>query len=119
MRAWYFAGGGLILSTEARDAYFRLARALTRASLAAELRVPEFPRDAAEISAENIDRYGTELAKQFDLSNVEEWGFGTSGAEQQTTALKFKDFVFLQRLSSTLRTRLSEDLRSRRRPADA
>ena len=35
--AWYFAGGGLLMSTSSRDAYFCLARALTRASLAAEL----------------------------------------------------------------------------------
>ena len=29
---WYFSGGGLLLSIEARNAYFKLARALTRAA---------------------------------------------------------------------------------------
>lgn len=119
MRAWYFAGGGLILSTEARDAYFQLARALTRASLAAELSVPVFPRDAGEISVEKVNKYRAELARRFDLDNVEEWNFGAAGSETQSAAFRFKDFVFLQKLSSTVRTRLSEDLRSRRRPASS
>jgi hypothetical protein len=117
MSAWYFDGGGLLLSTEARDAYFRLARALTRASLAEELRVPMFPKDAEGISAEKVDDYRAELAQAFDLDDVERWSFGDPGSEDEKPALRFKDFVFLQRLSSTLRTKLSEDLHSRRRPS--
>jgi hypothetical protein len=31
MRTWYLGGGGLLLGEEAREAYFLLARALTRA----------------------------------------------------------------------------------------
>ena len=105
------------MSTEARDAYFRLARALTRASLAGELSVPVFPRDAEEISVEKVNEYRAELAAELDLDNVEKWKFGASGSETKKAAVKFKDFVFLQKLSSALRTKLSEDLRSRLAPA--
>jgi len=119
MRDWYFASGGLILSTEARDAYFQFARALTRASLAAELRAPVFPRDAEEISVEKVVEYRKELEREHDLDDVEKWNFGASGSETQKAAFKYKDFVFLQKLSSTLRTMLSKDLRSRRRPASS
>ena len=115
LRTWYFAGGGILLSVEARDAYFKLVRALTRASLAAQLSVPAFPQDAEDISAESVDRYKAELARERNLDDVDEWVFGGAGSE--TSAHRFKDFVFLQRLSSNLRTKLSEDLRSRRRPA--
>lgn len=58
---WYFGGGGLLLSVDARDAYFRLARALTRASAVEELRVPIFPMDAEEISQEKVSEYREKL----------------------------------------------------------
>jgi hypothetical protein len=126
MRVWYFTDGGLILSKEARDAYFHLARELTRASsFKEELSVPLFPRDAEKISKEKVDCYREKLEKykkslkskpKSDSSKVEEWKFGASGSETQEDFLKFKDFLFLQELSSTLRTKLTEDLRSRRRP---
>ena len=116
MRGWYFGGGGLLMSTEARDAYFALARALTRASLTEDLRVPLFPKDADHISVEAVDRYRRELTS-LDLQNVEKWKFGGAETEMERAALRFKDFVFLQSLSSALRTRLCEDLHSRRRPS--
>jgi len=119
MREWYF-GNGLILSDEARDAYFMLARALTLASLAEELRVPDFASDAEKISGKNVEEYRKEL--RFSLADlneafVEEWSFGDSASAGQEVAFEFRDFVFLQSLSSKLRTTLSKDLRSRRRPA--
>ena len=117
MSDWYLGSGGLLLSVGARGAYFRLARALTRASLAEGLRVPTFPRDAGDISVEKLDTYRAELAREFDLDNVEDWSFGGPASEKDVPAYKFKDFVFLQRLSSALRTALSADLRSRRRPS--
>lgn len=116
MRAWYFKGGGLLMSTEARDAYFALARGLTRASLAGDLRVPMFPKDADHISVEAVDKYRYDLAT-LDLDNVDKWNFGGSESEMERPSLRFKDFVFLQSLSSALRTRLCEDLHSRRRPS--
>lgn len=118
MSEWYFVVGGLLLSVEARDAYFALARALTRASLAEDLRVPAFPRDAEDISVGKLDKYRKELAREFDLDDIENWSFGgTELGREETPARRFQDFVFLQRLSSALRTTLSEDLRSRRRPS--
>jgi len=119
MSKWYFAGGGLLLSVEARDAYFALARALTRASLAEDLKVPTFPRHAGDISVDKLKEYRTELAREHNLDDVENWRFGGRAAEKETLASRFKDFVFLQRLSSAVRTSLTEDLRSRRRPTDA
>jgi hypothetical protein len=116
MSAWYFQNGGLLMSPAARDAYFRLARALTRASLAPELRAPLFPGDANRVSVSSVDRYRDELAGR-GIGDVEKWEFGGPVAESGTTALRFKDFVFLQQLSSSLRTELSKDLHSRRRPS--
>jgi len=113
MSTWYFGGGGLLLSAAARDAYFRLARALTRASLSANLNVPTFPDDAAEVSLESIDAFRQDLT---GLDDVESWRFGGELGPQQPPHRRFKDYVFLQRLASGLRTALSEDLRSRRRP---
>jgi hypothetical protein len=117
MSGWYFSGGGLLLSEDSRRAYFRLARALTRASLARDLRAPTFPKDAEAISAETLDEYRKELSKQFDLENVESWMFGEPADETTSREQRFKDYIFLQQLSSALRTALSEDLRSRRRPS--
>ena len=120
MSKWYFDAGGLLLSVEARDAYFKLARALTRASSAKALWVPTFPRDAGDISNENVNEYRIALKKTSDLDNVEAWNFGSAKSVEKAPAsalhLKYKDYVFLQTLSSRLRTMLSEDLRSRRRP---
>src|SRR5437016_14447223 len=96
MRTWYFAGGGLLMSTEARDAYFALARALTRASLATHLRVPTFPKDAQKVSKEAIDTYQGDL-KGCRLDDVEYWDFGGSESESENDAQRFKDFVFLQK----------------------
>jgi hypothetical protein len=127
MRVWYFTDGGLILSKEARDAYFDLARALTYASsFTKKLSVPLFPRDAKKISKKQVHDYRNKLKDygvdsegnkpKYDISRVEKWEFGASGSETHQDFLKFKDFLLLQELSSTLRTKLTEDLRSRRRP---
>jgi hypothetical protein len=120
MSQWYFDGGGLLLSFNARDAYFRLARALTRASLSQTLKVPTFPDDAEDITDGKVRDYQNEL-KSLGLDDVESWVFGSSLSEKETAAcalsVKFKDYIFLQRLSSHLRTTLSEDLNSRLRPS--
>lgn len=122
MSKWYFDGGGLLLGRATRDAYFRFARALTRASQAKDLKVPHFPDDAEDISREMVAKYRTELKLDgLDLDNIEKWTFGgpSSSAQARTRKpyLEFKDYVFLQEFSSALRTALSEDLRSRRRPS--
>lgn len=115
---WYFDGGGLLMSNEARDAYFRLARGLTRASAAHEISAPKFPMDAEKISLEQLDKYREHLAARSKLDDIESWTFGGPAPETASPDLRFKDYIFLQRLSGALRTALSEDLRSRRRPSD-
>ncbi len=145
MSKWYFGQGGLLLSPESRDSYFNLARALTRASKEQELTVPEFSRDANDINKEMLKRYRQhlnirsykqkqeecpEVRERRDLAEVEDWRFGGETAvaeplihlsskanEERVLAQKFKDYVFLQQLSSSLRTELTEDIGSRRRPA--
>jgi hypothetical protein len=114
---WYFIEGGLLLSEESRHAYFKLARALTRASLARNLSVPRFPGDAEEISAEKVDEYRRRLPSRLDLNDVERWSFGATASQALSPEARFKDYILLQSLSSSLRTSLSEDLRSRRRPS--
>jgi hypothetical protein len=145
MSAWYFGGGGLLLTVEARDAYFRLAEALTLASEEnkLKLKVPIFPKDAKHISREKVDMYRKRLATKFKLDDIENWRFGDSDSgndnlatrlksyifvqrvsrkfqaklkEEYDLAVRFKDYIFLQRLSSKLRTTLTKDLQSRRPP---
>lgn len=159
MSKWYFEGGGLLMSTETRDAYFRLARALTRASRAPDLKVPSFPANAVDISKEKIETYVGKLGMElkWSLRCVDAWTFGGAEpkiegsiprrykfkvdvsrqlkwplkylhkwtvmscvTEAESANLKhneFKDFVFLQQLSSDLRTKLADDLSSRGRPS--
>jgi hypothetical protein len=119
MSQWYFRNGGLLLSEGSRPAYFLFARALTRASVADRISAPLFPRDADAISVERLNRYREELGfpKVADHTYVEQWIFGRTVSQETGPAERFRDYVFLQWLSSTLRETLSEDLRSRRRPA--
>jgi hypothetical protein len=114
MSSWYFGGGGLLMSTRSRKAYFRLIRALTRAASSAELRGPTFPQDAEKVSVEKLKDYRKELNCGFEDKDVEEWEFGLLVPSNE--AHRFRDYVFLQELSSALRTALATDLRSRRRP---
>jgi hypothetical protein len=116
MSEWYFREGGLLLSEEARDAYFRLARALTRASGAIDLCMPAFPKDAEKISAATLKHYRDTLAID-DQPDVERWQFGPNVEDSARPEQRFKDYVFLQHLSSTLRSTLAGDLQSRRRPS--
>ena len=47
---------------------------------------------------------------------IAKWQFGIEAAEDAPPHQRFRDYVFLQNLSSKLRTALAQDLRSRRRP---
>lgn len=118
---WYFKHGSLLVSTPARDSYFRYIAALGRASrFNGTLCVPTHPDDAELLDVERIDEYRTELGATLDLNAVGSWVFGndpTPRESMQRNAYRLKDYVFLQRLSSALRTTLAEDLRSRRRPS--
>ena len=120
MSQWYFDGGGLLMSIKSRDTYFKLARALTRASIAETLNVPNFPRDAGDISLEKLNTYRSKLRdSNLDLEDIEHWRYGCAESRheivRQPAHLRFKDYVLLQALSSELRTSLSDDLRGRRR----
>jgi hypothetical protein len=57
MAKWYFDGGGILMSVEARNAYFSLAQALTRASKSNELLAPTFPDDSEHVSHKSVDVY--------------------------------------------------------------
>ena len=101
MQNWYFEGGGLLMSTEARNAYFTLARALTRASLAKRLSVPLFPKDADSIRDKTIQDYRHEL-KALGLDDVENWTFGSYESELEKPALRFKDLYSFSALVAHL-----------------
>ena len=114
MSKWYFEDGGLLLSDESRDAYFALARALTRASKARMLWAPAFPDDAGQITGHTLDEFRKELQIE-DPPSVETWAFGGTMSDPATPAQRFRDYVFLRHLSSALRSQLSADIRGRRR----
>jgi hypothetical protein len=122
LSAWYFGKGGLLLSSNSRDAYFRFARALTRASeVSPPLDVPRMQDYAAHISKETVDSGRDELGElRPDFKHVELWEFGNPKEIDVKIAGEhpvFSDFVFLQTLSSKLREELTEDIWSRRRPS--
>jgi len=118
MSKWYFHGGGVLLSDEARNAYFAFVRALTRASQASELRTPTFPDDAPRLSSAILDRFRTELSINPTAPPVETWQFGSPVTASEPVE-QFRDYVFLQYLSSSLRTELASDIRGRRRSGDS
>lgn len=117
---WYYEKGGLLLSAESRDALFKLERALTRAASAKRLATPKFPDDAIAISKARLDDYRRQLSIDTlsDLQ-IESWVFGPIHEEAGATpAGRFRDFVFLQKLSSEFRTQLAKDIRGRRTPSN-
>jgi hypothetical protein len=114
---WYFASG-LLLSAEARDAYFLLARGLTRASGATKLNIDHDPEEITLTTIEDYrERFKLKGPKTIEewKETVDEWTFGP---DEKLKPDDYKDYVFLQTLSSNLRTMLTEDIRSRRRPGD-
>jgi hypothetical protein len=117
---WYFDGGGLLLSGDARDAYFMFARALSAAGAAPRLLVPQSGGDAPDIHKESFDEFRVALMlKPVTTKTLEAWKFGeTGGAAGGTSPDRWRDFILLQTLSSNLRSELSEDLGSRRRLKD-
>jgi len=121
LRACYFGGAGILLSTAARDRYFMLVEALTRAADSGRLDVPSPDHYADMMSVSKLDDYRKQLRViEPTMKCVKSWKFGT-GVQQpgQTTdnpAESFRDFVFLQTLASCLRTELSYDINGRRRP---
>lgn len=98
LSAWYYAVGGLLLSTEARDAYFALQDALTETLRAATL--CKKTEDVLRSKSEHFTlREIHELEKQLN-----EWVPGTDPK---------LDFIELRRRMSTLRSRLCDDAGTR------
>lgn len=164
MAKWYFEGGGILMSTQARDAYMSLAQALTRATKSKTLHAPSFPDESEYVSHKSVDDYRSLLFKEIekDLAkipptkttlqhtkewfvlntkfpsyregslkkvhasnlaspkSIKAWTFGAPPGEDPIKAAKcqqkFRDYVFLQNLSSKLRSALAADIRGRRRP---
>jgi hypothetical protein len=143
MSRWYFTTGGLLLSSEARDDYFRLARSVTKAFLSDGILAPDWNEHAKLINDKTMDGYRktlnlsiaewdkkTEEEKKNWEETVESWEFGEQWPEDKKKILKkspadgesvdnacaFKDYILLQTVSSRLRSALTEDIASRRRP---
>lgn len=112
LSAWYFRHGGLLLSEGSLGAYLDLARALTAASTAPELNVPEFPADALAVEHERIREY----REQLPPCDPAEWEFGMPARSKKPWD-RFQDFVVLQDLCSKLRSCLIADIRGRTPPA--
>ena len=157
---WYFCHGGMLMSSEARDAYMRFARGLTIASQSGKpLMVPTYPQDSALMTDKHLNDYRWKLLMETDdecartayqepclpklrkmwavaldrpnhgdtaqtragyaLASetvIAKWRFGVAAPVDAPPHQRFRDYVFLQNLSSKLRTALAQDLRSRRRP---
>jgi hypothetical protein len=92
---------------------------------------PDFSNEAERVSKEQIEAYRNELGinpqgnlidadgKVIDKKTEDTWKFAINiSASAASDAQRFRDFVFLQTLSSWLRTELTEDLASRKRPSD-
>ena len=131
MSHWYFTVGGLLLSSEARDEYFCLARAVTKAFRSDALLAPAWKEYAETIDDHKMNKYrkelGISLKNEWDKQKkqqVESWTFGKLTDEEKKKAAEaaqayaFKDYVLLQTLSSRLRSALTKDITSRRRPLD-
>ena len=149
MSKWYFTTGGLLMSSEARDDYFRLARAVTKAFLSETLLAPDWNEYAKSINDKKMEKYRVMLElsltrkeeeewcnekkeswyKESD-QRIESWDFGMKWPETKIETVEissedsalvrdacaFKDYILLQTVSSRLRSALTEDIRSRRRP---
>ena len=120
LRATYFTGAGILLSRESRDQYFLFVRALTRAAAAERLAVPRTTADYRSwISEPSLNMYRSDL-KLNDPTRaiIDDWEFGVAAPDDATPSRRFRDFVLLQKLASSLRTALSNDIRGRRRPEE-
>jgi hypothetical protein len=127
MRELYFSGGGLLMSEEARETYFLLALALALANASdRDLDVPSREEYYSKIDSFVIDKYRKTLgipttwhrerqSRKRMEAFIREWKFGDG--KSNSIAHTFKDYVFLQAISSELRAALTEDLHSRRLPS--
>ena len=78
--------------------------------------MPVLPDDAQLVSVNHIDDYRLRITPA-TLDDIENWKFGAGATATDPPEKRFRDYVFLQRLSSEVRTALAGDIRGRRRPA--
>jgi len=130
LSSWYFGDGGLLMTEDSRDAYFALMEALRRAAAAPEeLAVQTVGEHAQVISLSLMNGYRRALAKKclvFEKleaknpvtpTDLAEWKFGPL-ANPTSDAERFKDYVLIQTLASRFRTTLTDDIGSRKPPAN-
>jgi hypothetical protein len=109
MRDWYFTTGGLLLSTEARDQYFDLQDDIVKI-----LRAKKEAQSIADMKNGGSGNPHTLRDKDLLLTRME--------AEQETPKqwnpgrCANEDYLHLRDVASKLRTRLSDDLGTRRPP---
>ncbi len=100
LRAWYFGGGGLIMSRETRDAFSALQRGIEVRRLAAGERLLD-----ARLADHRLDGAALTPLDPARMPHV-----------RGDPARASDDYDDVQRLCSTVRTRMTEDLLSRTRP---
>lgn len=129
---WYFGTGGVLMSERARDAYFALAHALTRASDAEALHspkvsnakflvdIPDLEKRRKDLGIDIRAMLGTNTAARGKRpgsrgpgASVEDWAFNS--AEKGDS---WRDFILIQSLASAFRTRLTDDIESRVPPKE-
>ena len=128
LSSWYFGKGGLMMTTDSRNAYFSLMEALRRAAIAPDELASQTVGEHRDVISEKlVDGYRDELAKKYpvfqELKDKEpnqridagDWQFGPSGTASGN-AERFKDFVLIQKLASRFRTTLTNDIGSRKAP---
>ena len=117
LSAWYFGEGGLLMSEDARDAYFELMTSLGGAVDAnAELAAQTVKQHGSLISPEQIKEYRKELGIKPGRSEPPgKWVFGIVPGNESPAGC-FKDFILVQMLASQFRNKLTSDLESREPP---
>ena len=128
LSSWYFGKGGLMMTTDSRNAYFSLMEALRRAAIAPDELASQTVGEHRDVISEKlVDGYRDELAKKYPVFqelkdktpdqriDAGDWQFGPSGTASGN-AERFKDFVLIQKLASRFRTTLTNDIGSRKAP---
>ena len=100
LREWYFSLGGLLLSTEARNAYFAVQDAVVRARRAAEKNSLTGPLRTR--------------SESFTLTEADEQDRIETAWEPGTNPKR--DYFEIRRQTSALRSKLCDDLGTRARP---
>jgi len=116
LSTWYYETGGLLLSKNSFDNYLLLSKALLKASRLDELCTPDYNDMQIDIDLKSAE---TEIGIMSFITSksVESFEFGINSSDgNNIKGGVFKDYVFLRKLFSQMRTSLIKDIRGRRRP---